>query len=390
MTVSKHNTMPPGGEQRIRIAFVIDKLFIPAGGTEGQLLQLVEKIDRERFDLTVVCLESTEWVEHQFDLAPLTVLGIRLSPHPRVLQQIWSFSRLLRQKNYDIVQTYFRDANIVGILAASLAGVDVIVSARRGIAIWNNQADLLFLKWLNRRVTRFVANSRATRDRYSRVEGIEKERMEVIYNGLDPARFRARGETSRNAVREEIGLPPEAPVVGMVANLRREKGIEDFVQAAALVIASHPEARFLIIGSGPEAAQLKELSHSLQIHERVLFLGKRSDVPDLLGLFDVGVLASHSESFSNSILEYLAAGLPVVATDIGGAREAVRDGVDGFIVPSRHPAKMAEKIHLLLSQPGGARSWRKDTEIRSIFHTDAMVRAYEELYARLVKEARER
>jgi glycosyltransferase involved in cell wall biosynthesis len=382
--------MSPGNDEKIRIAFVIDKLFYPAGGTEGQLLQLAERIDRERFEPTVVCLESTDWIEREFDLAPLTVLGIRLSPTPDVVRRIWSFSRMLREGQYDVVQTYFRDANIVGILAAWLAGVEVIVSARRGIPIWSNRADLLFLKWLNRRVNCFVANSRATRDHYSHVEGIGLERMEVIYNGLDPGRFRQRGEASRRALREELGLPSDAPVVGIVANLREEKGIGDFLQAAAQLGGSYPETRFLIIGGGPEESQLKHLARRLQVDRRVLFLGKRADVPELLELFDVGVLASHFESFSNSILEYLAAGMPVVVTDVGGAREAVRDGIDGFVVPAHQPAQMAEKLQVLLSQPGGARAWRQDREIRGIFHRDTMIHAYEELYTRLVQEARQR
>jgi glycosyltransferase involved in cell wall biosynthesis len=145
-----------------------------------------------------------------------------------------------------------------------------------------------------------------------------------------------------------------------------------------------PQARFVVVGEGIEREPLLDLTRELDLGDRVLFLGARADVPDLLQTFDVGVLASHFESFSNSILEYLASGLPVVVTDVGGAREVVREGQDGFLVEPRRPEQMAEKIRFLLDQPGGARSWRTNDTIQPGFQLEGMVEGHERLYERLV------
>jgi glycosyltransferase involved in cell wall biosynthesis len=253
---------------KLKIAFVIDTLSVPAGGTEGQLLHLLAGLNRDRFQPKLFCLQSSTWLERAFDLCPSESLDARLSPTPGALVHIGMFSRKLRREQFDIVQTYFRDANTVGVLAARLAGVKVIVSSRRGVPHWKSGAELLFLKGINRMVTCFVANGRTMRERAVREEGIDADRIEVIHNGLDRERFRYRGEAARAAVRRGLGLPPRAPVVGIVANLRPVKGLPDFIEAAGRVRTAFPDARFLIIGQGAEAHALRDLALRRGLGER--------------------------------------------------------------------------------------------------------------------------
>lgn len=365
-------------ERPLRIAFVIDALFEPAGGTEGQLLHLLRGMDRSRFEPTVFCLHDAGG-----GIPDTEVLGIHLSPSPVTVIKAWKFARRLRTRDYDIVQTHFRDSNIVGVFAAWLAGVPTIVSTRRGVPLWLSPRDLRVLRWLNGRVTWFIANSRTTRDRYAREEGFDPAMVEVIYNGLEAGRFRGLSADRRAQLRTELDLGADDVVVGIVANLRPVKGLADFMEAAGQVAADFPRAHFVLVGQGEDEEDLRAQASNLGIADRVRFAGARSDVPELLQAFDVGVLTSHSESFSNSVLEYLAADLPVVVTEVGGVREAVEDDVQGFIVPPKAPDQLAAKFRVLLGHPGGPRAWRRDRGLDAKFDLDAMVTGHERLYERL-------
>lgn len=368
----------------IRVAYFIDMLCRPAGGTEGQLIHLVERLDRDRFSPRVFCLHSPEGYGEPvvFEDAPSEVLDLRVGADPRLPVAIAALAWRLRRERVDVVQTHFRDANLVGVSAARLARVPLVVSTRRGVPYWQSETGLRVLKRLNRSVHVFVANSEATRDRYVESEGLDPRRVEVIPNGLDPTRFGPLDLERRGRLRRELGLDPVAPVVGIVANLREVKGIDVLLRAFASVLAVVPEARLVVVGEGPDRQRLRAVHDELGLGERARWLGARPDVPDLLQAFDVGVLASHSESFSNSILEYLAAGMPVVVTDVGGAREAVRDGENGFVVPPADAAAMAARLIELLRRPGGARSWLRGPALDPRFGLAHMVQAHESLYER--------
>lgn len=374
----------PGTVDPIKVAFVIDTLDARTGGTEGQLLRLIAGLDRARVEPELFCLESSPFLEHGGAQMPVRILNIHVSNHPALIGRIWAFSRLLRRERFDVVQTHFRDGNIVGVLAGWLAGVRVVISTRRGVPYWSTDTGLRFLRWLDRHATYFVANSMASKTRFTQAERLPADRVEVIYNGLDPELFRTLDAQERLALRQQLGIAGDAPVVGIVANLRPVKGLRDFLAAAQLVTRRFPRARFVIAGEGEDEQPLRQLTEQLGLQDNVLLLGAREDVPQLLQAFDVGVLSSHFESFSNSILEYVAAGLPVVVTDVGGAREVVREGENGFIVPPGDPQQMADRIERLLAHPEGARAWTRRRDLDEAFHTESMVRAYERLYQRLV------
>lgn len=373
-----------GSRPRRRIAFVIDTIFEPTSGTEKQLLALLSGIDRRRFDPHLFCLRTSRWLATEARDLAWTDLSLHVALRPSLVAGIRRFSGLLRDGRYELVQTHFRDGNVAGVLASAQAGVRCIVSTRRGVPYWQSRPGLWFLRRLNRRVTRFVANSQATKDHFTRAEGIAPERMDVIHNGLDPRAFGPIPPERVAALRAEIGVPAAVPVVGLVANLRAVKGIADLVHAAPAVLAEHPRTHFVVVGQGPEEGSLREAIRSLGMEHAFHLVGARRDVPQLLRAFDIGVLASHFESFSNSILEYRAAGLPVVVTDVGGAREVVQDGRDGFVVPAGSPPRIAASLCALLDHPGGPRARSVGMGLPEVFHTTTMVRAYESLYDRLL------
>lgn len=370
---------------KTKIAIVIDTIASPTAGTEKQLLLLLNNLNRDKFEPTLCCLQSSEWLQAKFDLCPLHIIGIKSFKYPITFLKIWAFSRFLGKNNFDVVQTHFRDSNIVGILAARLAGIDTVISTRRGLPYWENEFGLVLLEKLNRWATFFIANSYNTQKWVIELEGVPAEKIQVIYNGIDLEPFTNIFLETRAKYRKLFNIPIDTPVVGIVANLRPVKGINIFLRAAQLVKEEVPEARFVIVGDGTEKKNLMGLSEELGLNGSVRFLGKRDDVVQILSAFDVGVLSSNFESFSNSIIEYLAAGLPVVCTDVGGCREAVENDVNGFVVPVGDFTAMANhtieiiKRGLIISMSISSRH-----RARKLFALSRLVDAYMKTYCRLV------
>jgi len=369
----------------IKIAFVIDTIESPTAGTEKQLLLLIKHLDRTKFQPYLAVLRTSEWLAKEFDLCPLFEAKIESFKTLNGWLGLKRLAGFFATEHIDIVQTHFRDSSIAGILAARLAGVTAIVATRRNQGYWLTPMELRIQTFLNRWVTAFIANSVSTKQWAETTEGISSERVHVIYNAIDLEPYKGTLKEMRAAARHELNLAENVPVVGIVANLRPVKGIDLFLRAASYVSAIMPAARFLIVGEGNERAELEELANTLGLGEAVSFLGSRQNVIKLLAAFDVGVLSSNSESFSNSIVEYLAAGLPVVCTDVGGCREAVEGDGRGIVVAVGDHEGLGKAIIRLLEQPDsnphrGSSAWvSKTCDLKQV------VDKFEGLYAGLIK-----
>ena len=372
----------------IKIAFVIDTIESPTAGTEKQLLMLIKHLDRSRFQPYLCVLRVSEWLEKEFDLCPLFVAGIDSFKTITGLKGILRLSGWFKENRINIVQTHFRDSSIAGILAARFAGIKNIIGTRRNQGYWLTPVELKIQKFLDRWVTAYIANSQSTKQWMANTEGVDFKRIEVINNGFDFSMFESEAEpdTNRKQMRLSLGIPEDAPVIGIVANLRPVKDHGTFLQAANIVRAQIPAARFLIIGDGPEKPELQKLTDELNLTDAVIFLGARLDVPRILEACDIGVLSSRSESFSNAIVEYMAAGLPVVTTDVGGAREAVDDGINGFIVPIGDFDEMGQRIIELL-KADTIKEMGQESRKRSLdrFELTSMIEKTEHLYDRCLK-----
>jgi glycosyltransferase involved in cell wall biosynthesis len=196
------------------------------------------------------------------------------------------------------------------------------------------------LRWLFRSVDRGIAVSQAVRRAVLEHDPSGEERWTVIYNGIDPRPFERRIDPG--AKRRELGVDPATAVIGVVARLSEEKGVDVFLRAAAQLMREVPNVDFVIVGEGPAREALERLAHDLHLTGQVLFLGRRRDVPEILGALDVLVVPSREESFGLAALEGIAAGVPVVASEVGGLRE-ILDGVSSvtFVPPDDVPALVA-------------------------------------------------
>ncbi len=324
----------------IRVGFVIDSL-LPGAGTENQLTLLLERFDRARVAPRLACLWHNPALDALGLEPPPEILGFRRLAAPEGVRGIVRLRGWIRRERLDLVVTFFRDANIAGTLAAGLARRPV-VSTRRNLGWWHTPREVAVLRVLDRMTARFVANSEAVAERAREVERLDPRRIEVIPNAVDTARFRPPDPGEREAARRALELDGNGPVVGCVGNLRPVKDHRGLLAAWERVLESLPEARLVLAGDGPEAGALRELA--APFGKSVRFLGAREDVPALLQAFDLGVLPSVSEGSSNALLEYLASGLPAVATAVGGSPEILAGRSFGRLVPSGNPAALAEAL----------------------------------------------
>jgi glycosyltransferase involved in cell wall biosynthesis len=238
---------------------------------------------------------------------------------------------------------------------------------------------------------RVVANSTAVRDWLVGL-GMDERRVVTIPNGIVvPSEPRLNKDGS---VRRQLGIPPDAPVIAAVCRLNQNKGLEYFLRAAVALRPRFPEARFLIVGGSyfdplyPKT--LEQLTTQLGLNDRVIFAGERNDVPRVLQEIDISVLPSLNEGLSNSLLEAMAAGLPVVATRVGGNPEVVQHGKTGLLVPPRDPQALAEAITRILESPEMSRQFGRAgfDRVKDNFSLAATVRRTEDLYMSLLDRSR--
>jgi glycosyltransferase involved in cell wall biosynthesis len=339
--VTAGNARPPEPEIT-RIAFVIDDLRWAAAGTEKQLLQVIARIDRARFHAHLVILRTSPFARALRPGVPVLILGVRRLFSPGSLVALWRLRAWLRRNDIAIVQTFFRDSNVLGLLAAFLARVPLRIVSRRSLSHDNTRRDRLAQRWLDRLAHFYLANGEGVREHVMAAEGVGRERIRVFYNLLD--------ERIAAIERPAVERPEESPIVFlMIANLRAVKGHAFLLEAVARVRAQIPRARFLLVGGGPggeppETTEVYRLAGAMGLMGMFEFAGLQSDVARHLASADVGLLCSSSEGFSSALLEYIAVGLPCVATDVGSNRELVEEGDNGFLVPYGDVARLGEAL----------------------------------------------
>jgi glycosyltransferase involved in cell wall biosynthesis len=308
---------------------------------------------------------------------------------PEHLGTILFLVKTFRQVRPDILHSFLPAANVLGPIAAKLSGIRRVIISKRGLANYKTHFTLLprVEPLGNRLSNRILVNSDAVRRDVERTERNWGGKFRKIYNGVEP--IAERTEEERQAFRAREGIPTGAAVILCVSNFYPYKGHLDLIEAAGRVSPRVPEAVFLLVGR--DAGTLEEcrrLARELVPEHAIRFLGGRADVPDLIRASDLFVHPSHEEGFSNAILEAMAGGKPVVAYDVGGNPEAVRDGETGILMPLRRPEELADAMVRLLRDPElrnnmGEKGRERATEL---FSLERMVREMEGLYESLMEE----
>ena len=373
----------------MKIVYIVPTLRI--GGTENQLVLLAGGLRRAGYDVVICCLYS------QGECAKIAEqTGIRYfflnAGSPFDISIPFKLYRLIKREMPDIVHTFLFDANTWGPPIAKFAGAKYVISGRRNYDDWMRYPHLALQKIANRFTDSITVNSSKVKEFVVGQEKALSESVKVIYNGLDAAEFDKRFTAVDSLkMKEAFGIKPGTRVVVTVANLKPSKGLEYLIKAAARVLANKAySVCFLIIGHGPLRQHLEQMAGRLGIADNVVFTGLRQDIPEILFCADLAVNSSIREGMSNAVLEYMAAGLPVIATNAGGNAEAVRDGLEGYIVPSRDAASLTDKIEALLKNESLARQMGKAgrKRVEELFSARKMIQAYGEFYERAIKTYR--
>lgn len=342
--------------RRVRILFLIDEIVGKGAGTERQLLGLIARLDRQRFDPVLCCLRESEWLRENDPGCESFVLGFRSFHGSTFLPSLLRLARFVRRTGVDVVHTFFVDASLLGPVAARLGRARGVAAWRRDMGYWHTKPILWALRLVDLLLDRVLVNALAVGEVVAAAEWMPRERILIVPNGVDLDRFGPAGEQDRARVRSALlsrcGASPDSCLVGVVANLRPVKRIDDFIRAAALVRRVKQGVRFIIVGKGALEQELVALAGEEGVDGAMHLIDDCDDPALLLPAFDVGVLPSDSEGCSNTLLEYMAAGLGVVATRVGGNSELIEDGKSGLLVERGRPEQLAGAILRLLEEPG--------------------------------------
>ncbi|MCU0961014.1 MAG: glycosyltransferase [Pirellulaceae bacterium] len=363
-----------------RILHIIPTL--DQGGAEKQLTMLATRLPRERFDIHVCALTRSGPLAEPLVEAglPLQTIGKRWKVDPAAYLRL---VRVIRRLRPQLVHTWLFAANAYGRQAARQARVPHIVAAERCVDRWKVWHELALDRHLARCTDRIVTNSSGVVDFYVR-HGIDRAKFEVIPNGIEVqpgAQARARAD-----VLQELQLPADARLIGAVGRLWPQKGYKDLIWAAELLKVVRSDTHLLIIGEGPQYAQLLRWRDGLEIADRVHFLGHRRDVAALLPHLSCFWLGSAYEGQSNALMEAMAAGVPVVATDIPGNRDLVVPDETGLLFRVGDRATLARVTHRLLDDPVLAQRLGQAAQrrMREYFGVGQMVDRHAALYDRLL------
>ncbi|NNE66284.1 MAG: glycosyltransferase [Pyrinomonadaceae bacterium] len=361
------------------------------GGSERQAVQLVSLLkENGQFEVHVATLNKSgvlleEMAKAGFDQIEEYKLDSFFSLG--FARQLWKAAGYMRKHEIDIVHTHDFYTNVFGIFAAKLAGVGIRIASKRETGGVRTKAQEKLERYAYRTSTAITVNAKAVK-RYLEASGVDTSNTYVIYNGLDLARLKP-GLKDREEICKKLGLPVSKRFVTLVANLRH--GVKNqpmLLRSARFLKEEFTDVHFVFAGEGERKDFLVETAQKLGVGEISHFLDRCQIIPELLHVSEICVLTSYAEGFSNSILEYMAAGKPVVATDVGGAAESIEEGESGFLVQSDDSKEMADKLAIILADRElGEKFGRRGRQIvEGTFSTAKQLKSVVDLYESLLED----
>ena len=354
-------------------------------GAEKQMVLLAAGLPRDRFRVEVAALTRLGPLSADLQAAEIPILEIG-KRHKVDLGALNRLTRLMKERRYDVVQTWIFAANVYGRIAAHRAKVPVILTAEMAVDLWKGKGHFLFDRRLARWTDRIIGNSQAVVDFYRDQVGIPGDRLELIHSGIadeEPP------EVDPASVRAELGLPGDVPMLLFAGRLYPQKRVMDLLKAVDILQHVRPNVRTVIAGDGPLRKELEAYADAVELlkYKRVLFLGHRDDVPRLLAACDAMVLPSSFEGLPNIVLEAMRFRKPVIATAAPGTTEVVVPEATGLLVPVGDSTNLARALLRIVDDPDLA--WRLGeagrTRVETEFRADSMIDRFASLYERLAQ-----
>lgn len=335
---------------RVHVLFLIDELC-RKGGAEKALLNTVLWLPPERFRCSIITLRMDPLLPMLAEFTcPVQLLPLTCVYDWNAVKRGTQLAAFIRREKVDIVHTFFPSSDLWGGAIAKFAGRSILVSSRRDMGFMRGAKHRIGYRALGQMFDKVLAVSERVRRFSIEQDGLDASKVGTLYNAVD---VRKVGLTHKDEIRNRLGLSGASHVIVSVGNIRRLKGFDVLIRAAAIVCREFPEAVFVVAGgSDPAEAHclhdLEKLSSEFGIADNVKFLGLVEDVVPLLDASDAFCLLSRSEGFSNALLEAMASGISCVATRVGGNSEALDDGYSGFLVENEDHEAAATKICELL------------------------------------------
>jgi glycosyltransferase involved in cell wall biosynthesis len=328
------------------------------GGSERQMIQMAQLLrDSGDYEVHAAAVSTGGVLRPEIERLQIPVVDFPLTSFydANMARQTRRLVSYIKEHQIQVVHSHEFYSNIFGMTGAALARVRGRIASKRETTGTRTRAQTTVENTAFRLAHAIVANATAVKEQLVG-EGLNSDKIIVIHNGLDLSRFRQNGNVTETLQRLDLASISGRPVITMVANFEyRVKDHPMLLRAAQRVTADVPEAVFVLAGEGELKEETQKLAAELGLKESCLFIGRCASVPDLLAASDICVLSSQAEGFSNSILEYMAAGRAVVATDVGGASEAIVEGETGYLVRAGDDQAMAQRIIALLRDPDKSR-----------------------------------
>lgn len=360
----------------VRIMYLMDSYVDPHAGTEKQLFQLISHLADYNYEPHLTLLRPSKYIEKHGFPCEVSVLDIGKIIKLQSLLKMFRYGIKLRMEGYKLVHIFFNDSSIIAPVILRLCGIKVIIS-RRDMGYWYTPANLILLRLNALFVSAVVTNCNAVKQVTHRQEHIPLAKIHVIFNG-----YQAQDISGVNVIPDSIKhIKGRLKIVGIVANIRPIKRIEDLVNAFAMVKKQLNDVALVIVGAG-ETVGLMRLAGDLGIADAVIMTGKQPDTEAFIRHFDVAVLCSESEGLSNSLIEYMYYGIPIVCTRAGGNVELVENGINGYLVDVGDIHALAGRLLTLLQNEALAYEFgRKSSQyIREVCSMNRMTETHVSLY----------
>lgn len=371
-----------------KILFITD-IFSTMAGSERNITQIMTNIDQRRFQIMVACFISGNLAQDMRDQGFLVFDLKRGGVHTiNGLKNLAFLRKLVYENDISLLVTYHESSDFYGLALSKICRVPVI-SSRRDMGHNTNLRHKIAYRLCGRFFNAVITVCRAVKDKVVHNGWFSANKVFTIYNGVNIREYGNNEDTA--FLKKKMGIDANRPVIGLVGGLRKIKGIRYLIEAASIIAKRDPDVLFLVAGpdwreAGCTMEELELFARNLNVSQNVQFLGKRDDIADLISIFDVAVIASLSEGFSNVILEYMASSKSVVATNVGGNPEAVVHGETGLLVPPGDSLSLADAIwSILINKEMGIRlgmAGRKRVEEN--FGLEKMVKNYEHLFEQIM------
>ncbi len=381
---------------KIKVLHIITRL--DKGGSAENTFLTVKGLDKKRYDVTLMSgpvqdpsQERRSQVEEcgvQYIHIPVLVRKVNVVYDAIALFKIWRF---LAKKKFDIVHTHTSKAGLLGRFAAKFAGVPLVVHTPHGHVFFGyfgplkTKIFILLEKLANRMTDKIVALTHREKADYISYRTCPEEKMTVIHSGVELNKFQEYPLAEKTKLKKEVRLPEDSFVVGTAGRLVPVKGPEFLIKASQTIIPKHPNTYFLFAGDGPLKKDLQKKAKEAGEEKNIVFLGWRDDIAHILSIFDVFCLPSLNEGMGRVLVEAMANGIPIVASEVGGIPDLVTPGKNGFLVPPKNPEELANHIQILIEDEEKRKKMGESgKKMAQRFSHKTMVEKIAELYEELL------